>query len=272
MDTLQIPLPTAIASFAAYYFVELLVKAIFKTLNPTFYGQLQSTGRLPRYFAFVMGILITFFSTPLCMRAFLLSTDETDQYRNPDFSNLSAQVCVISRSVLWVSELNRLDYATVYLLHHTGSLAQLILHLVAGIPLRPVYLIYASLVTELVSDTRALLGLHGLNDRTSSIARKVHGLNTILQIFIRLPPIIFGWTYTLKDWNRGWSLFFSVVTMTVYTLFIVRLIIIGAPSMGLRWRRNPLLAMLAGAAAISSSISAYRVCIWASSQFYGYKE
>ncbi|OCT54754.1 hypothetical protein CLCR_03125 [Cladophialophora carrionii] len=80
------------------------------------------------------------------------------------FSSLrvgSAPVCVAARTVLWTSELNRLDYASGYVYHHVLSLLDLAYQLHARMPMRPRFALYASLGDRAALEPEICAGDHG---------------------------------------------------------------------------------------------------------------
>lgn len=92
--------------------------------------------------------------------------------------------------MLWISELSPLSYSTNYVVHHVLSLSSLGLAVFKHLPLRPLYLIYAGLVTELCSDTTALLRFHGLDHTSSRTYAFVSLANAVALILLRAGPAV----------------------------------------------------------------------------------
>lgn len=215
-----------LAYLSAYFLVELIIKKAFKSVNPQFYAKLLQGSKDAQYFAFCMGIVITLFTTPFCVAAFNTSSSD-GPFENSDIS-AAGQVCIASRSVLWVSELNRLNHSWAYIGHHLSSLGVLVYHLKTRLPLQIMYGFYSSLATELFSDTRCLLDLHGVKPATSSLAYWVQVTNTMLIVILRLPPIIYTATF-FPSWPITGSVFWiNAACLLFYALFIVNLILVGA--------------------------------------------
>jgi hypothetical protein len=214
---------TVLVYLSAYFIIELGIKKIFKFLNPKRYTQLYNDRKDIQYFAFIMGILITAITTPFCATAFISSNPAELTH-----ISMAGQVCIASRSVLWVSELNRLDHSVAYLAHHFASLGYLIYHLQVRLPLQIIYGFYASLATELFSDARCLLDIHGIKPATSLLAYRIHLTNTILLVVLRIPPIIYGVTF-LPSWVMLGPVFWiNAACLLFYTRFILNLITTGA--------------------------------------------
>src|SRR3954471_882269 len=95
---------------SAYWVVERIIKTIYLNFAPEIYTRLHHQRKDLPYFVFTMGILITLTSTPFCLRAFNSSSNSNDYLGNNHLPP-SGQICLLSRGVLWASELHRLDYS-----------------------------------------------------------------------------------------------------------------------------------------------------------------
>ncbi|KAK9774380.1 hypothetical protein AB5N19_06730 [Seiridium cardinale] len=169
-----------------YYAVEGGLKLICRRFRPDFHQKLKNDNRFLPFFGFAMGWLITLSSTPICIYAFMTN--------NPDASlhpSLSGQMCIGSRSILWVSELNRLEYLSAFIKHHFGALTHLMWHLHSDVTLAPLYLIYASLATELFSTATSMLTIAGYKSTNSLLARRTQQAHTIAVPLLRTPPVIY---------------------------------------------------------------------------------
>ncbi|KAH8601574.1 hypothetical protein B0O99DRAFT_195635 [Bisporella sp. PMI_857] len=206
-----------------YFLVEKATKKVYRYFSPSFYDRLLSKRDDLQFFVFIMGILITLFSTPICLKAYQGSSNENDVLGKP-FKSRAGEICIASKGILWTSELIRLDHSVAYVMHHLSSLGFLVSHLVIDFPLRPTYALFASLVTELASDTVAILRLHGKLPENSSLAYKVQTINTFGLILLRVPTAIYAATFlpqhSLSD-PRFWMNF---VMITVYLWFLLNLI------------------------------------------------
>ena len=212
-------------SYLTTYFVaELLIKKFFRNLHPEFYSKLYRDRKDLQYFAFVMGIFITLFSAPTCYAAFQDSSHTNDLLGNPNLST-AGKVCMASRGVLWTSEFNRLDHSSKYINHHLTSLGYLVYHIQVGLPLRILYAFYASLITELLSDTTCLVTLHGLKPESSKLAYRVQAMNWILLVLVRLPPSIYAATFLPVHSVRDPIFWVNGVCLFIYTRFNVNVII-----------------------------------------------
>ncbi|ETI23054.1 hypothetical protein G647_04850 [Cladophialophora carrionii CBS 160.54] len=214
-------LPATVGAFLLYYGCHRLLQLVACRISPQFYTQLQKDQKDVRYFSFILGIAITFISTPACTVAFLQATDHNDVRGKPLLSSAAAQVCVASRTVLWTSELNRLDYASGYVYHHVLSLLDLAYQLHARMPMRPHFALYASLATELLSNLGCVLAIMGLKAVNSSLAYRVQASNTALLLFLRIPPIIYSAMLIPSIPGQSWEFWLNIARVAIYAKFSV---------------------------------------------------
>lgn len=70
------PYPFILLGLTIYYFVEAGLKLACRRFKPDFYDQLRREERSLPFFGFAMGWIITLYSSPVCMYAFITSFDE----------------------------------------------------------------------------------------------------------------------------------------------------------------------------------------------------
>ncbi|KIW66307.1 hypothetical protein PV04_05645 [Phialophora macrospora] len=214
-------LPATVGAFVLYYGCHRLLQLLGRWISPHFYTQLQKDQKDVRYFTFILGIAITFISTPACTVAFLQASDQNDVRGKPLLSSAAAQVCVASRTVLWTSELNRLDYSTGYVYHHVLSLLDLAYQLHARMPMRPHFALYASLATELFSDLGCTLAIMGFKAVNSSLGYRVQVINAVLLLLLRIPPIIYSAMFIPSIPGQSWELWLNIARVAIYAKFSV---------------------------------------------------
>lgn len=199
-----------------YYVVEGVLKITCRRFLPDLYKKLKSDYLVLPFFGFAMGWLITLISSPICLYAFVTENSETSLK-----PSLSGQICVASRSILWVSELNRLDYISVFVKHHLGSLAHLTSHMYYHVPLTPLYLIYASLVTELLSTAASICSILGYKPTTSLHLKRIQQANTIAVPLLRTPPVFYT-AYTVIPLLTGLPHALSIFFLAGYAWSFLR--------------------------------------------------
>lgn len=190
-----LPLGPLLLGLAAYHPLQILMQTALRMLNPSLYATLAADRRrrLDPYFVFYAGILMTAFSTPYCLEAFSseAARRDTDDF-NIGGSSLTyeGKVCLGTRAVLWISELPLLSYSCEYALHHLLSLSALSVLLYRPTHVRGLYLIYAGLVTELLSDSVAIMRHHGLTSKNSTVYYHVLLANAVSIILVRAVPAL----------------------------------------------------------------------------------
>ncbi|KAK4061641.1 uncharacterized protein Triagg1_10183 [Trichoderma aggressivum f. europaeum] len=182
----------ALACLAGHRASLLIARTAMKRFMPTTYGQLKQDqgSRFPAYFVFIVGIVWTTMSAPICLGAFVFTPADTDQTRVHSRMSTMEKICLSSRGALWTSELPRLSYSSEYLIHHILSLSSLAIILFNNLPRRPLYLIYAGLITELLSDAIALLKFEGKNHKNSRLYAQITVINAISLLIVRALPSI----------------------------------------------------------------------------------
>lgn len=180
------------AGLAVYQLLNRLLRVLVKRWNPAFYADLEldPSRKLAPYLVFPLGILLTLISTPICLSSYTTTLVDADESGTPRPFTTAGKICLASRGVLWASELAPLSYSTEYVAHHVLALSSLLLVLVRNLPRRALYLIYAGLVTELFSDSVALLRLHDRNASNSAVFRRVLLANVASMVALRIAPIV----------------------------------------------------------------------------------
>ena len=185
-----------------YYGTERLLRLLHRSKFPQIHKKLLLTRRDLPFFGVGMGFLITFFSWPFCLSAFLQGLPSVET----PIVSASSKICIVSRSVLWISELSRLGDNTFYLAHHLFSIACLWHFIYNQLPLTSLHFFLSSLVSELASDTLYLLKAHGLTSASSWWTRTAERSTLLMQVFVKLPPLWFGIYWLVTAGSRIMSL------------------------------------------------------------------
>jgi hypothetical protein len=88
--------------------------------------------------------------------------------------------------------------------------------------MKALYLLYGSLVTELLSDTRCILAFHNKRSENSSSVRRLQAVNTLALIALRLPAVAYAATYVAG--YPGWHSLGEGACLLAYSLFLIRMI------------------------------------------------
>ncbi|KAK7467544.1 hypothetical protein VKT23_004598 [Stygiomarasmius scandens] len=158
--------------FTVYYLVERILKYVVGTHlhTPSFKSSLRSSYKEPVYYGILLGAFISFFSTPFCASA-LWQTNPFSFLSSPSIAlSTSAEICITSRTVLFISELNRLDLYAPYVYHHLGCVAVVVTALYTGTP-ELLYLPFTTLVSEIPGDLIWIMTAHrDLNDTSRFVS------------------------------------------------------------------------------------------------------
>ncbi|KAJ6788363.1 hypothetical protein PWT90_02899 [Aphanocladium album] len=138
---------------------------------------------------FIIGVLVTLASSPFCGRAFVSSSSSLDGYATSPMT-LDAKICLGTRAVLWTAELPLLGDTHFYLVHHILSLTSSSIVVVKKLNLAPLYLIYAGLITEVFSSSRAFLRGTGLHQGYPKLFARITCANAISIFLFRTLPAI----------------------------------------------------------------------------------
>lgn len=157
-----------LSSFTVYYLAERILRYVISKhfLTPDFQAALRASRKDSVYWGILLGAFISFTSFPFCANA-VRETWLTDSGLNvfpsdkssPPTLSFSAEVCITSRAVLWISELNRLDLYAAYVYHHMGSITMLLSAFYLGVT-HLMYVPFATLVSEIPGDFVWILSAH----------------------------------------------------------------------------------------------------------------
>ncbi|THV07762.1 hypothetical protein K435DRAFT_959258 [Dendrothele bispora CBS 962.96] len=175
--------------FVGYYLVERLLKYLVGGYlhGPPFKAALRSSHKEPVYYGILLGAFIAFFSTPFCAAA-LWRSNPFSLSPGPTFST-SAEICITSRAVLFISELNRLDLYASYVYHHLGCVVVIASAFQLGVP-ELLYLPFTTLVSEIPGDLTWIITAHrDLNDSSTFAAWGEKWRSTIKNVNF--------WVYTI---------------------------------------------------------------------------
>ncbi|KAG6919633.1 hypothetical protein DXG01_003497 [Tephrocybe rancida] len=150
------------AAFTAYYLSERCLRTVVSRYfhHPEFRHRLRASRKDTVYFGILLGAFISLFSFPFCSSALWqhVTLPYTRAGSDPGMG-LAANICITTRGVLWVSELNRLDMYPSYVYHHLGSIAMVLTAFQLNIP-EILLLPFTTLVSEIPGDLVWILAAH----------------------------------------------------------------------------------------------------------------
>lgn len=177
---------------AVYFILLFVLHWSMKYMFRSFYGSLHQ--RLGTYktlslLIFVLGVTITIASTPFCAYAFISSSHTNETLGHS--ASASGKICLGTRAVLWTAELPLLGGTHFYFVHHALSLMSLSIVGLKGLDIRPLYMIYAGLATEVFSSSRAFIRCAGLHHTSPKLFSRITFANAISLLPLRAIPAIY---------------------------------------------------------------------------------
>ncbi|KAF8059306.1 hypothetical protein FPV67DRAFT_1519702 [Lyophyllum atratum] len=227
------------AALTVYYLVEKFLGYFVSVYlhRIDFRRALRASRKETVYFGMLLGAFISLSSFPFCANSLWKHTRLSpfaahEPYGQP--LSLSAEICITSRGVLWVSELNRLDLYPGYMYHHLGSLAMLLSAFYLN-TLELLYIPFTTLVSGIPGDFMWILAAHqemdvGFigNQVWQGRKEKLRVINIWVYALMRIPSIpIIAYSAILftRENDTIWSLKASRALLT--WVFFVLLIYLG---------------------------------------------
>ncbi|KAI0073480.1 hypothetical protein K474DRAFT_1666538 [Panus rudis PR-1116 ss-1] len=210
----------------AWYFIERAIYTVFQHLWPRAYADLVARGKKVTFFTFVMGCLATTIISPVCAKAYL----DADNAPPLNFANPgSAEYCLLGRAVLWTQEFSRIGYSTEILFHHLGSLAAMSYLLHVRLPVKALYALYTTLITEVGSQSVYIASTLGYGVEKSRWTRRLEFVTISSLMLARWPSIIitFREIFTCPIISRGQQVLTSIAT-AIYAIYFSRSFVIRA--------------------------------------------
>ncbi|KAM3514840.1 hypothetical protein MY11210_001564 [Beauveria gryllotalpidicola] len=181
-----------------------------------FYGSLIrriGTRKTIGLLVFIIGVLATVASVPFCGRAFLSSPASRNGYSTGPLT-LDSDICLQTRLILWTAEMPLLGDTHFYLVNHVLSLISVAIAMSKSLNLAPIYLIFAGLITEVFSSSRAFIRGSGLCHTHPKLLTRLTLCNAISILLCQTLPAI----YLLQNYlfqpalvsNVGLAFFISV--------------------------------------------------------------
>ena len=163
MSPAEVPFAPLLAGLAIWSILKIIGQAIVRYFNPEFFEQLKLDIRKKYDFYFVtwMGIIFKLVALWTCSVALLTVSPETDITGLTRPFNTAEQWCWGCRAVIYVQELPDVVSVPELVIHHLLSLTAMISILIYDMPRRQVYIIWATLVSELITGARRLMRMHG---------------------------------------------------------------------------------------------------------------
>lgn len=266
----EVPYIPLLLGLTIWAVLKLALEGFVRNFFPSFYADLKLDIRRKYnfYFGTWIGIIFKSLSIASCSVALLTTSAENDIVGLIRPFNAAEQLCWGCRAVIYIQELPDVAAFPELVIHHVLSIAAMVGILAYNLPRRQLYLLWATLHSEILNNVRRILKMH---DRLSPrLAWWIALVNSSLIWIFRIFGAFVALVWTLQGGIRGIGLFVYVASMLVYIIYMLQLtsfelsrykilnIEAGEPSclvIAERWRIN-LLGMLMGLGLACTEISA----------------
>ncbi|KAK4454059.1 hypothetical protein QBC34DRAFT_290899, partial [Podospora aff. communis PSN243] len=158
----EVPFAPFLAGLAAWSVLRLMGEGFVRKINPEFFEDLKLDirRRYDLYFGTWLGTIFKIVSISACSMALFTTPPETDVLGFIRPLNTAEQWCWGCRAVIYVQEIPHIASIPELIIHHILSIAGMIGVLTYGVPRRQMYLMWATLLSEFVANTRVILKMH----------------------------------------------------------------------------------------------------------------
>ncbi|EGX93262.1 hypothetical protein CCM_04635 [Cordyceps militaris CM01] len=225
----QFVLTGILAYYAILSVLHQFMKRAFRGLYLPLLEQL-GTRKTLQLLVFLIGVAIALTTAPLCGHAFLSYPASQNGFSTSPLT-LDSKVCVGARVVMWIAEMPLLGGTHFYLVHHILSLTSLGIVLSNKLNMAPIYLIYAGLVTEVFSSSRAFIRMSGLHHKHPKLFTHITSSNAVAILLLRaLPAAYLLQTQLFRPalaTNVGLAYFITVVFYACFVTYIAYKLLAG---------------------------------------------
>jgi len=159
----EVPFTPFLAGLAAWSVLRLIGEGFVQHVNPNFFEDLKLDirRRYDLYFGTWLGTIFKIVSISACSTALFTTPAETDIAGLVRPLSTAEQWCWGCRAVIYVQEIPHIASIPELIIHHVLSIAGMIGVLAYSVPRRQMYLMWATLVSEFVANTRVIMKMHG---------------------------------------------------------------------------------------------------------------
>ncbi|KAK3349342.1 hypothetical protein B0T25DRAFT_519592 [Lasiosphaeria hispida] len=221
--TADVPFAPFLAGLAAWALLRLVLEALVRYLNPEFFEDLKLDirKRYDLYFGVWLGTIFKIVSLISCSAAVLTTPAETDIAGLARPLNTAEQWCWGCRAVIFVQEMPHIQSIPELLVHHMLSIAAMLGILAWRLPRRQLYLLWATLLSEFVTNARRLLKMHG---RMGPRAARWFSLAMAVMIVgFRMTGLVVAILWSFRSGTSGLALFVNVGAMVIYMTYMVKM-------------------------------------------------
>jgi len=216
----EVPFAPFLTGLALWALMRLILEAFVKAVNPEFFEDLKLDIRkkYDLYFGMCLGTMVKVVAMTSCTLSVFTTSADADIIGFSRPLNTAEQWCWGTRAIIYIQELPHVASIPELIIHHLLGVAGMIAIMVFNIPRRQLYLMWGTLVSEFVGNSRLFLKFHGkLTPRMFwwfSLAMVV----TI--VGFRVTGCLVALTWVLRGGTSGVALFVNVGAITIYLCYM----------------------------------------------------
>ncbi|KAK0629068.1 hypothetical protein B0T17DRAFT_463119, partial [Bombardia bombarda] len=218
----EVPFVPLLAGLTAWPVLRYVLEYVVRRVNPQLYEDLkmEPRKRYDLYFGTWLGSIFKVVSITACTAALFTTPAQTDIAGLVRPLNAAEQWCWGCRAVIYIQELPHISSIPELIIHHILSIVAMIGLLAFNMPRRQMYLAWASLVNEFVSNGRRLLKMHGR--LTPRLAWWMTLINVSSLIIFRVTGCFVAVVWTLQGGSRGVALYVNTAAFLIYFIYMLR--------------------------------------------------
>ncbi|KAM7216142.1 hypothetical protein V8F06_008442 [Rhypophila decipiens] len=218
----EVPFVSFLAGLTAWALLQVSLEFMVQRVNPEFFDHLKTDvrRRYNVYFSTWLGTMFKVVSITACTASLFTVPAETDIAGLVRPLSTAEQWCWGCRAIIYIPELPHIASIPELVIHHILSIGAMISILAFNIPRRQMYVAWAGLWSEFVSNARRLLKMHGkLSQRLSWWLGTA---NVLLIVAFRVTGCFVAIVWTLQSGTRGMPLAIDIGCWTIYLVYMLQ--------------------------------------------------
>jgi len=220
-QTPDVPFMPFLTGLATWSLLKFAAEYIVRRVNPQFFEDLKMNARrkYDLYFGTWLGTIFKIVSITACTASLFTTSAETDIVGLVRPLNTAEQWCWGCRAIIYTQEIPHIASIPELVIHHVLSIGAMLAILAFNIPRRQLYIAWAGLLSEFVSNARRLLKMHSrLSPR---LGWWLTAANVLLILVFRVTGCFVALVWTLQSGTRGVSLVIDVGSWTIYLIYML---------------------------------------------------
>ncbi|KAK5653371.1 hypothetical protein OQA88_9063 [Cercophora sp. LCS_1] len=219
----EVPFVPFLVGLTVWAVVKYILEFAVRLLNPELYEDLKLDirKRYDLYFGVWLGTMYKVISLTACGTALLTTAAGTDIPGLVRPLTVAEQWCWGCRAVIYVQELPTIASIPELIIHHLLSIAAMIGILNVNMPRRPLYLMWATLLSEFFANSRRLFKFH---NRLSPRLTWWFGFAMVVTVLgIRIPGAVVALMWSIRGGFNNVGVFVYVGSIIIYLLYMLKM-------------------------------------------------